>query len=195
MSIIIPTRNRRVLLQATLATLAEQTVDPATFEVIVVADGPTDDTPAELAALAATTNWAGRLHPLVQSWAGAAAARNRGLSAARGRWVLFLDDDVQAAPGLIAAHIARHTGGPPAGQVVLGHIVPHSLAGALHQQLTLWWTDHYRRLADGARWNALYTGNVSVPAEAARRAGGFDAAIAYGEDVAFGYALHEQGLP
>ncbi|HUS16105.1 MAG TPA: polysaccharide deacetylase family protein, partial [Chloroflexia bacterium] len=47
----------------------------------------------------------------------------------------------------------------------------------------------------GARWNALYTGNVSVPAEAARRAGGFDAAIAYGEDVAFGYALHEQGLP
>lgn len=182
-------------MQATLASLQHQTADPAAFDVVVVADGPTDDTVAVMATLAATPAWAGRLQCLEQPWSGAAAARNTGLQAARGGIVLFLDDDVRAAPELVVAHLAHHAA-HPAGVVVLGRIVPEGGCGALAHALAAWWADHYRRLVRQApSFTAFFTGNVSVPRAAALAAGGLDPAIAYGEDIEFGYRLSRQGLP
>jgi hypothetical protein len=45
---------------------------------------------------------------LAGSPGGPGAARNRGIDAARGRVLLFLNDDVVAGPGLIGAHLAAH---------------------------------------------------------------------------------------
>ena len=55
--------------------------------------------------------------PMWQANQKRAAARNAGLTAAAGEVVLFLDDDMQAAPGLLRAHLARTPAGTGAGVV------------------------------------------------------------------------------
>jgi len=196
LSIVIPTRNRRALLLETLASLREQTAAPGSYEIIVVADGPDDGTPGAVAALAATPPWAGRaLGCLEQPWSGAAAARNRGLHAAGAPTVLFLHDDIQATPGLVAAHLARQAAAAPDGAVVLGRLEPEPGAGVLHRQLDGWWREHYRKLdAKAATWTDLYTGNVALPRAAALAAGGLAGDLDYGEDVEFGWRLQQAGL-
>jgi glycosyltransferase involved in cell wall biosynthesis len=86
-SVIIPTRNRRALLAETLASaLAQESVS---LEVIIVDDGSTDDTQAYLASIGDARVRVLRQDPR----RGVSAARNRGVRAARGEWVAFLDDD------------------------------------------------------------------------------------------------------
>jgi len=85
-SVIIPTYNRRELVQRALRSVLAQTrrVD----EVIVVDDGSTDGTGEALAAA-----FGDRIVYLRQSNAGVSAARNRGLALARGRYLALLDSD------------------------------------------------------------------------------------------------------
>jgi glycosyltransferase involved in cell wall biosynthesis len=84
-SIIIPTYNRVHLLREALDSVGRQTFRD--FEVIVVDDGSTED------VTSATADHA--THPMVirQQRKGPAAARNRGIRAARGEILAFLDSD------------------------------------------------------------------------------------------------------
>jgi glycosyltransferase involved in cell wall biosynthesis len=85
-SVVIPTYNRaRVLPRAVRSVLGQTYVD---FELIVVDDGSTDDTHAAVAAFSDR-----RLRAIHAAHAGQAAARNQGVSVARGEWIAFLDDD------------------------------------------------------------------------------------------------------
>lgn len=98
-SVIIPTYNRRgYLRQAVDSVLAQTRPD---FEVLVVDDGSTDDTPRVIASMADP-----RLRCLWQANAGRSAARNRGMAAARGEFIAFLDDDDQYLPHKLAAQVA-----------------------------------------------------------------------------------------
>ena len=99
-SVIVPTFNRAEILQRCLAHLRAQTLPADRFEVIVVDDGSSDDTPAVLAA-------AGVMHER-QANLGPAAARNRGLAKARGEWVLFLNDDAMLEPRALEIHLEEH---------------------------------------------------------------------------------------
>jgi glycosyltransferase involved in cell wall biosynthesis len=86
-SVVIPTLRRPALLRRALDSVLAQTCGD--FEVIVVVDGPDEDT---LAALRAVHD--PRLRVLVNPQSlTAAGARNRGVAEARGQWVAFLDDD------------------------------------------------------------------------------------------------------
>jgi len=86
-SVVIPTRNRWSLLSRTLTGALEQ-ID-VDHEVVVVDDGSTDETPLGLTDIGDP-----RLRVVRhESGRGLPAARNSGISAARGRWVAFLDDD------------------------------------------------------------------------------------------------------
>src|SRR3954471_18639687 len=104
-SVVLPTFNRRARLERVLAGLERQSVDPSCFEVVVVDDGSTDDTEA----------WLGRqaqrrfaVNAKRQANAGPAKARNTGIAAAQGEFVLFLDDDVEPTPDLVAEHLRCH---------------------------------------------------------------------------------------
>ncbi|MGY1679575.1 glycosyltransferase family 2 protein [Geodermatophilus sp. SYSU D01176] len=98
-TVVIPTRNRRALLRTTLAgVLAQTDVD---LEVVVVDDGSTDGTGDAVAALCDA-----RVRVLREETSrGVVAARNRALSASRGTWVGFCDDDDLWAPEKLAAQL------------------------------------------------------------------------------------------
>src|SRR5947209_4843962 len=120
LSVIIPTYNRRPILERCLGALARQTVGSEAFEVIVVDDGSSDGTLAALAEWARALPYV--LRPEAQENQGPAAARNRGLAAARAPWVLFLGDDILATPALIEQHLVWHAHDPGDELAVLGFI-------------------------------------------------------------------------
>jgi glycosyltransferase involved in cell wall biosynthesis len=88
-SIILPTYNRAHLLPEALKSIRGQTFTD--WELIVVDDGSTDDTPEVVAALAADIHQPVRY--VYQQNRGPAGARNTGLDSARGEFVAFLDSD------------------------------------------------------------------------------------------------------
>jgi glycosyltransferase involved in cell wall biosynthesis len=95
-SVVIPTFNRRDFVAEAVASALNQTVSPQ--EVIVVDDGSTDGT-AEL--LRDRFGADPRFKLIVQDNAERGAARNRGIEAASGEYVAFLDaDDVWASDKL-----------------------------------------------------------------------------------------------
>ncbi len=103
-SIIIPTCDRRALLERVLDGLRKQT--RADFEAIVVDDCSADGTPATLRDFA--QRYPG--FPLVslrnQTHAGANPSRNRGVAAARGELIAFLDGDCAPQPDWLERLIA-----------------------------------------------------------------------------------------
>ncbi len=91
-SIVIPTRNRPLLVRRAVASAMAQTL--LEIEVIVVIDGFDDKTQAELAKI---NDPRLRIVELSESQGGA-GARNVGVTEAKGEWIAFLDDDDEWLP-------------------------------------------------------------------------------------------------
>jgi glycosyltransferase involved in cell wall biosynthesis len=89
-SVIVPTYNCGRWLAESLDSIFAQT--DRDFEVIVVDDGSTDDTPRVLGA------YAGRITVVEGGHGGLSSARNLGLTRATGEWVAFHDADDVAVP-------------------------------------------------------------------------------------------------
>ena len=100
-TVVIPTYNLASLLPEAIASARAQQW-PA-MEIVVVDDGSTDDTESVLNALSGD----GDLRWFRQENAGAAAARNRGIAAATGEWIAFLDADDVWLPGKLAAQFQQ----------------------------------------------------------------------------------------
>jgi len=94
-SVVIPTYQRRDDAVAAALSALEQTI--AIIEVIVVVDGSSDGTEVALGAINDP-----RLKVIVQENRGAAAARNKGVDYAKGRFVAFLDCDDRFLPHHLA---------------------------------------------------------------------------------------------
>ncbi|MBW1740635.1 MAG: glycosyltransferase [Deltaproteobacteria bacterium] len=96
-SVIIPTYNRAWALKEAIGSALAQ--DFRDFEIIVVDDGSTDDTPKVLESC----------QPIClvrQSHQGVSAARNAGIERASGRLITFLDSDDLWLPGKLSAQVA-----------------------------------------------------------------------------------------
>lgn len=104
-SIVIPSYNAAPWLAATIESALAQTHPRC--EIIVVDDGSSDDSPA----IASRYSDRG-VQLLSQPHHSAASARNRGLAAARGSFVQFLDADDLLAPEKIARQVARLSAAP-----------------------------------------------------------------------------------
>ena len=94
-SIIIPTKDRAALLMQTLASVRAQTF--ADFEAIVVDDHSADDTLLRLQQIALEDPRIRYTH-VPRPRFGAQAARNVGVEASAGEYVIFLDSDDLLAP-------------------------------------------------------------------------------------------------
>lgn len=95
-TLIIPTHNRKDLLRACLR--AATTQNHGDFEIILVDDASSDGTDALVKAEYPQINY---LHLDVNR--GPAAARNRGIAAARGEVLVFTDDDCLLPPEFLSA--------------------------------------------------------------------------------------------
>lgn len=89
-SLIIPFYNSEETLQKCLDSVAAQTVDKEKLEVILVNDGSTDGS-EEIARKFASEKTFATI--ITRSHGGSGAARNSGITAARGKYIAFLDAD------------------------------------------------------------------------------------------------------
>jgi GT2 family glycosyltransferase len=108
---------------------------------------------------------------------GLASARNAGARAAAGPIVQFLDDDMHPAPGMVAAHLARHRQGDAVGVVGAAPIVVRPDASAVVRYRARGFARKLDRLAsrrDQLAFNDVYGGNVSIVREPFLVAGGYD---------------------
>ncbi len=105
-SVIVTTYNRPDALSAVLRALLVQT--DTNFEVIVADDGSAQPTRDAIAAFRAAPHAAG-LKRLLHAWQPddgfrASAARNLGVFASRGEYLVFLDGDCVPRPNFVARH-------------------------------------------------------------------------------------------
>jgi glycosyltransferase involved in cell wall biosynthesis len=189
LSVVMPTCNKRELLERSLLALLDQELDRE-WEIVVVDDGSQDGTDTYLAKLAAQhPDLLRTVSPGVNT--GRAAARNLGVRAARGAWILFLDDDIVAPPGLLHAHLEALAGQTDRGTIGLVHTAPELIDGAHFHYLD---SRGVAKLTAGkvpARY--FVTQNAAVPRQAFLKVGGFDEQFsAYGfEDMELAFRLED----
>lgn len=106
LSVVIPTHDRASTLAKTLDGLAKQSLPQAAFEVVVAPDRCDRETEALLQRPPLPVRVA------TVEGTGPAAARNAALELAAAPLVLFLDDDVEPTPGLLAEHLLFHLRNP-----------------------------------------------------------------------------------
>lgn len=200
LTIVMPTHNRSDVLGRVLRTLESQIAEQrASVEVIVCDDGSADAT-SEVLALP----WSmPMLSMRLAHNSGPAKARNTALAHARGQVVLFLGDDIEPGPGMIAAHIAWHRAHPDRRDALLGHTTwPANMKTTPFMQfleqggraLFFDYQDLPRnRPVSGAKF---YTCNVSLKRALYEEVGGFDESFPFAshEDLEYGLRLEQAGM-
>ncbi len=181
---------RRKSLQATLVSLAGQTLEDGVRLRIIVADN--DDTPVRCPGIMTLAHRLGLDISYVHAPArNISVARNACLDAARADWLVFIDDDEVAAHGWIAALLRHRTGH----DIVFGV----SQARYPHPQTPAWVVQgdfHSNRIAgNDAPWNG-YTANVLIDRRMIAAAGvRFQPALGQtgGEDTMFFFDAKRAG--
>ncbi len=201
LSVVIATYNRPQELARCLEALsaAARRIPRRDLEVVVVDDG--SDRPDAVGA-AGPFRRSLRLRLIRGPHRGLAAARNRGIRAARGHVLLFLNDDVILPPGGLEAHIRFHRDHPEVWVGMLGRVewapeleispIMGYVTGAGGQQFD------FKGLIPGKEvdfWH-FYGTCLSLKRDFIIRHGEFfDPAFTYGwDDIEFGYRLAQRGL-
>lgn len=110
-SVVVTTYNQAAYIEQTLESVFAQTYD--SYEVIVVDDGSTDDTPARLA------RFNGRIEYVRQLNTGVAGSRNTGVVKARGEFIAFLDGDDLWEAEKLSFQVAEARRHPEAGLIAV----------------------------------------------------------------------------
>lgn len=198
-SVVVPTCNRKQILERVLKAYLRQSLAEALSEILVIDDGSTDGTGTLVTEFASSS-----LVPIRyfrQESRGPAAARNLGIKEARGDLILLADDDIIPTSNLVAEHVAWHgqySGEPIA---VLGHI---DWAPEVHPTPFMEWLGkdgayfQYARLAKGgvSDFRNFYSCNLSLRTGFLKSNGLFDEEFRYAawEDIELGYRLQKRGL-
>lgn len=170
-SVIIVLQDRAETVPTVLAHLEQQTLPAAQFEIVAIDSGSTGQTRGVLERYTAGAPVRMQIHSLGRQTV--PKSRNIGIERARGRWLVFLDQDVLASPHLLeryarefraAAHpwllgaVARHPQLPA--NVLTRHLLQEEIPVPLDpNQLT------------PVEWHGY---NFGVARALVRDAGGFD---------------------
>jgi glycosyltransferase involved in cell wall biosynthesis len=155
-SVIVPFLNEEGWLPKCLAALRAQTIDPGLVEWIMIDNGSTDRS-AEIvrAEPRATLLAEPRRDPYI--------ARNRGILAARGRHLAFLDADCLAEPDWLEAMQRQLTESDAA--ILLGYLAypsPRSLALQIHEDYE---DAKLRQVLESVASSRPYRRRCSLPAK------------------------------
>lgn len=183
-SVIVPVFNALASLPRCVKSILEQQGPPLDLELILADDGSTDGSGGLCDAFALADD---RVRVIHQQNSGVSAARNAGLAAASGRWVVFVDADDALAPHALESALAAQTAQP--GRLVLWPFaetldaLPAAGSGegeAFGPEKAGWM---YLDCCLSMPWNKLFDRQVieSAPGEPLR----FDPAYSLGEDLLF----------
>lgn len=187
-SVIIPSFNSEDMISQCLEKILDQSYPKERYEVIVVDNASTDNSPAIIKTFP--------VKYLYEPQKGPSAARNAGISQAKGEYLLFIDSDCLAEKDLIENHILAHIRWKekdPAVKVVGGGIRGiNKNYWAMCDNFCSWYQNHpglAPRLEDGH----LPTANLSVDRGIFKEAGFFDETLLYGEDLMFCRKVIQRG--
>ncbi len=186
-SVIIPTHNRATLLAEAIDSVLQQTFSD--FELIIVDDGSTDNTPQVVAAYDDP-----RIVYIRQDGQERGAARNRGVAAAQGEFITFLDDDDWFLPHKLAVQVPYLQANPEVGMVISGWDRVTEDGAVVRAERP--WLHH----PEPVLRNWLFAAMCHVAAMLMRRSwfervGGFNQEIISGEDTYLWYCLARAGCP
>lgn len=195
-TLIIPTFNRSDALLETLDAVARMDYPGDRWEAIVVDDGSTDNTRVVVQQWSART--AAPVRYLRQSNAGPAAARNRGAVEARGKYLVFIDNDIIVNPDFISAHLETLTSSP--GCWVVGRVThpPQIRSTPFGRYRDSVWEAFHESHDEKcvSETSGITAANLSLPATDFEMLGGFDAdfTIASSEDWDLGTRARLKGI-
>ncbi len=169
-SVIIPTCKRPQAIESCLDALAEQTLPPGSFQVIVVDDGSVPPLSLD------RSRWATKfeLKLIRQPNTGPAGARNRGVAEARGEFLAFTDDDCLPMPTWLEKLVAALREHPEAlvgGSTFNG--LKNDLFAETSQLILEMVYEHFNR--DPANSYFFASNNIAVRRDRYLASGGFDA--------------------
>lgn len=201
-SVIIPTHNRAGLLRENVQQLWRQTLPPSLWEIIVVDNASTDETPRAAAELEAQSPCP-LLYLRQEADNGPTASRNVGAWKAKGKYLAFVDSDVLLAPNWLERAVELAEDDEALG-ILGGKLLYASLPayvnsyGGVMSPIGLGWDANERRpaaeLGEPEDFLWVATAAVLVRRCAYERVGGFDDAyyIAF-EDSDLGWRLNLAG--
>ncbi len=176
-SVVIPVYQRQQQAEAALRSVVAQ--KDVGFEIVIVDDGSTEPfvIPPDLAS-------DDRIRLLRQSNAGAAAARNAGVRAARADWIAFLDSDDLWHSGKLAGQLAfarrGQDGESPLTAIMCGFVQVDLSSGRRRSRIPA----ESRRAADFAAGCWFGPGSTAlIPRAAFDEIGPFDESLARLEDL------------
>jgi GT2 family glycosyltransferase len=191
-SVVLACYNKAAILGDVLDALAQQTVFPGRFEVLVVDDGSTDDTEAAFAALSKPASF----RYIHQQNQGAAVARNRGGEEAKSDLILFLDGDVIAAPDLVEQHLQSQA--DDSHPLVAGRLksLPAENSNLFYEVIGFSEGFDHGDEKKSLEFLDTFTGNLSLTKDSFFQIGGFDEQFTRSgfEDTEFFYRASKMGF-
>ncbi|MGP0128921.1 MAG: glycosyltransferase family 2 protein [cyanobacterium endosymbiont of Rhopalodia musculus] len=190
-SVVIPTYNRKPILEKCLRALENQQLTDdkvSKYEVILVDDGSTDNT---LEWLAENTAEFPHVRLFIQNHLGPAAARNLGIEKAQGDTIIFIDSDLVVT----GTFIQSHANALITGEKELGNNKLFTYGAVINTCNFDNPTSEPYKITD---FSAAYfaTGNVAIARKWLEKVGVFDTRFQlYGwEDLELGVRLKQLGL-
>jgi len=170
-SVIIPTYNSARMLSLTLQSIKRQTYP--SVEIIVVDRFSRDGTPHIASRFGAH---------VIQADTERAEAKNIGLKAAKGQYVLFLDSDMELTPTVIQECVELMEGDSAIGAVVISEItLGNSLVAKIRRYERLNYENTYIELP------RFYRKDLAI------QAGGFDPEVVFYEEATLAYKIEKMG--
>jgi glucosyl-dolichyl phosphate glucuronosyltransferase len=198
-SVVVCTFNRVLLLERCLESLVNQSLSDQDFEVLIVDNLSTDQTP-ELIHRYRTHHPS--LRSTVATQQGLSCARNVGWQTARGRYIAYIDDDAMAEPDWLTT-MAQFIADYPEVAVFGGPYDAYTLS-----DLPTWFPPEYGRLSFGDQIHPIQLVEEWIPGSnmvfrrnILEQFGGFDEALgmkgtttAYMEEIDLLLKLNAQGI-